>query len=168
MPAPEDYYQPFEVEACGGTVTIAAGDVRRTEYKASRQEDGSMRLDFRGGLTLDVSRDSDGARLDELEASGPGYELRSRDGLTAIWSWDGPSLVTAFDDVENSAFQKEGLPRMVYFTGGRIAGKTVSPETPDAGTVSAEITQNSAKGVQDVCRMLDAAANTPPAETVSP
>lgn len=128
------------------------------EYLAIDAADGSTYVFYRGAATVDVSRE-DGALLHELDASGPGYERYSADGLTVTFSYEGPTITAAFDAVEAAVFGEAGLPGFFYYAGGNITETVVFSEDPEAETiVSAEVTNNTATGVRDVCQMLDEAA----------
>ena len=160
LPLPDFLYESWEVEACGSVVTIAAGDVREVEYQAMEQEDGTIRMEFRGTSTLDLLRQSDGAMLDELDTSGAGYQIVSADILETTYSFDGPSLIAAFDEVEAAEFASHGLPPLFYYTSGTITEIVVFDPDPEAETVeSAEIVTDTALGVYDVCDLLDAAVD---------
>ena len=158
LPLPDEMYPVFETAACDSIVTLSPGDVREVEYRATEQDDGSLRIDYRGGTTVDISRESDGAMIDELDASGPGYELISEDGLTVTFSWDGPSVIAAFDEVEAEVFVQEGFSPVFYYASGNTTEVVAFPDDPEATTiVSAAFTNNTAEGVRDVCDMLDEA-----------
>lgn len=158
LPVPDDLFGgQYTVEACGSTVTIEPGDVVDDEYLAIDAADGSTYVFYRGAVTVDVSRE-DGALLDELDVGGPGYERYSEDGVTVTFSFEGPTITAAFDEVEAAVFVEAGLPAFFYYTGGNVTETVVLPEDPEAATiVSAEVTNNTATGVRDVCQMLDEA-----------
>jgi hypothetical protein len=160
LPVPEDLFPPTPLPACGSTVTISIGDVFEVEYQAQEQSDGTIRIDYRGDQTTDLVRESDGATVDELDTGGPWTEIISADGLTATFSVDGASIYFAYDEVEAAAFAAQGLPDLFYYETGTITERVVFPEDPAATTiVSAEILTDTARGVQDVCDMLDDAAD---------
>lgn len=160
LPIPDFVYEPQDVEACDSVVTISPGDVREGEYQAMAQDDGTTRIEFRGPSTVDVLRQSDGAVLDELDDSGAGYQIVSADGLEVTFSFDGPSLFGAFDEVEAAEFASHGLPPLFYYTSGTITEIVVFDPDPEAETVeSAEIVTDTALGVYDVCDLLDAAVD---------
>jgi len=160
LPLPEGENGGFSVEACGSTVTASPGDVDETEYQSMHQADGTIRVEFRGDSTLDVTRESDDATLDELEAGGPGYQLYSADGLTVTYSYEGPGIVGAFDEVEAAVFAGQGLPPVFYYETGTTTERVVFSEDPEAATIeSAEFLTDTALGVMDVCDLLDAAAS---------
>jgi hypothetical protein len=160
LPVPDEINQSFPVAACDTTVVVGPGDVFELQYHAMHQPDGTIRVEYRGHTTVDVVRESDGAMLDELDVSGPGYEIISPDGLTVTFSWYGPSLIGAFDEVEAAAFAAQGLPPLFYYESGNTTERVVFPEDPEAETiVSAEFLTDTALGVRDVCDMLDDAGS---------
>ena len=156
LPVPDVAYETYDVPACGSVVTVSPGDVRGGEYQAMAQDDGTTRVEFRGQATADVLRQSDGAMLDELDVSGPGYQIVSADALVVTFSFEGPSLVGAFDEVEAAEFASHGLPQLFYHTHGNLTETVVFSPDPEAETVeSAEIVTDTALGVYDVCDLLD-------------
>lgn len=158
VPAPDFLTGPKTVAACGTEVTITPGDAQELEYLAIEAVDGSTYVLYRGATTADVARE-DGALLEELDVSGPGYERYSEDGLTVTFSFEGPTITAAFDEVEAAVFEQAGLPAFFYYDGGNITETVVFPADPEAETiVSAEVTDNTATGVRDVCEMLDEVA----------
>ena len=160
LPVPDELFTAdAPVAACGTTVTIRSGDVFEVEYQALELADGTIRVEYRGDSTTDLVRESDGATVDELDTSGPWTEIYSPDGVTATFSVDGASIYFAYDEVEAAAFAAEGLPDLFYFETGTITERVVFPQDPAATTiVSAEILTDTARGVRDVCDMLDDAA----------
>jgi hypothetical protein len=155
-PAPAESYETFTVQACGSTVVVSAGDIRASEYRATEIEGGAIRVEVRGRLTSDLSRESDAAQIDELDNSGVSEVIVSADGLTGTYSYAGPSLLGSFDAVETRAFAGHGLPALSYYTAGRITERVVLSEDEDAETiVSADVLTNTAQNVADVCRLLD-------------
>lgn len=161
LPVPQEIgEQSYMVDACGSVVTVAPGDVSEVEYHSMHQPSGTIRVEYRGAATVDVTRESDGAMLDELDGSGPGYELFSADRLTVTFSWEGPSIIGAFDAVEAEVFATQGLPPLFYYESGNTTERVVFSDDPAAETiVSAEFLTDTALGVRDVCDMLDAAAH---------
>jgi len=157
LPVPEELFTAdVPVEACGTTVTISVGDVFEVEYQALEQADGTTRIEYRGDATTDLVRESDGATVDELDTGGPWTEIISADGLTIVFSWDGPSAIFAFDEVEAAVFHAQGLPSVFYYDSGNTTERVVFSADPAATTiVSAEFLTDTARGVRDVCDMLD-------------
>ncbi|MGY1713080.1 hypothetical protein ACI78R_01340 [Geodermatophilus sp. SYSU D01106] len=157
LPVPDEIYAGgLAVEACGSTVTLSVGDVNETEYQAMHQPDGTIRVEIRGALTTDVVRESDGAMLDEVDNSGPGTEIFDSDGRSITFSYDGPSFVGAFDEVEAAVFAEQGLPPLFFYASGNTTERVIFSEDPEAETIeSAEFLTDTARGVQDVCDLLD-------------
>ena len=155
-PVPAEAYQTFTVQACGSTVVVSAGDVRTQEYRATEIEGGATRIEIRGGLTSDLSRESDAAQIDELDNSGVGEAIVSADGLTETYSYVGPSLLGSYDAVEAAAFDAHGLPALSYYVSGQITERVVfSDDDGNKAMESAEVLTDIAQGVADVCRLLD-------------
>ena len=158
LPLPEEVAQAFSVAACDSTVTVSSGDVLDVEYSAMHQADGTVRVEYRGEATIDVTRESDGAQLDELDVSGPGYEIFSADGGSITFSWEGPSIIGAFDEVEAAVFAAQGLPPLFFYESGNTTERVVFSGDPEAETIeSAEFLTDTALGVADVCDLLDQA-----------
>lgn len=157
LPVPDAFYAPYDIQACGTTINLRAGDVRKTTYKSVHFPDGSVKIVYRGDATLDVTRSSDGAAVDELDVSGRYSERHGPDGLThKVTAW-GPSMIWAVNEVEVKELASEGLPSFLYFTNGKISGESRFADETQASVVSLDITHNSVKGAQDVCKMLDRA-----------
>jgi hypothetical protein len=136
VPVPEEFYAPVDVEACGSVVTVAAGDVRAVEQRQQVLGDGSTFLEFRGGRTVDLTRKSDGAVVDELDVSGPSWDLISSDGTKVVAEVDGPAMLYAGNDVERAAADAAGLPHLMYFQEGTVLLRlTVDPATGEATAV---------------------------------
>ncbi len=109
-PVPEEYYASVEIEACGSVVTIDSGDVREVEQRSEVLDDGTVFTEYRGEQTVDLTRASDGAMIDELDVSGPGWDLVSADGTEVLVELDGLSIIWAGNDVERAAADEAGLP----------------------------------------------------------
>jgi hypothetical protein len=154
VPAPDEYYQPQEFKACGTTVVVAPGDVRKTQYKATHADDGTVRIVYRGEATVDITR-LDGAKVDELDVSGRTSERYSPDGLSVTLKAWGPNLAWATDEVEIKELAEEGLPAFLYFEGGKISGNFTFADETLSSIVSLDITRNSVKKARDVCQMLE-------------
>jgi hypothetical protein len=156
VPAPA--FEPLTREGCGSTLTFTPGDVDEVEYQAMTQADGTVRREFRGHSTADITRESDGAIIDELPNGGPGHEVSSADGLHATFSYEGPSVIYAFDEVEAAVFATEGLPPLFWYEEGNLTERVVFPADPEALTIeSAEIVTDTMRGVYDLCDLLDGA-----------
>ncbi len=158
VPVPSDYYDPIAIEACGTTVTLTSGDVRDVEWKVRVRDDGSTVIRYRGGSTVDLSRESDEAVLDELDVSGPYTERVSADRTKVSVSLRGPSIVWPLSAIEADVFEEEGFPGLLYFEAGRVAVDLEFPEDPAVlEPTSVEITKNTARDITDVCELLDEA-----------
>ncbi len=70
VPVTEEYYAPMETQACGDTVVIEGGDVRKAEMRETVRPDGTVVTEYRGAATVDITRLFDGAVIDELDISG--------------------------------------------------------------------------------------------------
>ncbi|MGY1640036.1 hypothetical protein ACI782_02750 [Geodermatophilus sp. SYSU D00703] len=135
-PVPVEFYDPVDVQACGSVVTIAGGDVREAEFRQQVLGDGSTFIEFRGERTVDLTRQSDGAVVDELDTSGPSWALMSSDGTEEVFEVGGPSMLYAGNDVERAAADEAGLPHLMYFEGGTILLRlTVDPTTGESTAV---------------------------------
>lgn len=154
---PDAYYEPYEFEACDTTIKVEAGDEREVKYKGEKKDNGKLVIKFRGDATIDLTRASDGATIDELDVSGPFTMRLAADGLSAHLSARGPSLVYAMGAAEEKAFEDEGLPKAFYFERGRLAGNVVYAAVDQKEVVSGEITHNSVRHAKDICKMLDRA-----------
>lgn len=165
VPIDEAYYEGFSGPACGSTVTVTGGDLRQTEMRVTSLPDGSTLREIRGELTVDVVRESDGATLDELDVSGVGFELGSEpteDGKVVITAGlEGRSIVLAVDPLQAESLMEAGLPEFLFFSGGQITTQDVlqlaEAEDEMPTTIMAKVLSNTATGVEDVCKMLDAA-----------
>ncbi|MHA7262591.1 hypothetical protein ACX80W_05220 [Arthrobacter sp. TMN-37] len=159
LPVPEDYYEPFSLKACGSTVTMASGDVREVQYKSRVKSDGRTKVKYRGDATVDLTRASDGAVIDELDISGPGTQRFSADGLSIEDSLKGASIIFAMGDRDSQALAAAGFPEFFYYEGGTLTIEAQLSEDPAAvEPLSVRVTTNTTRQVQDVCKMLDEAA----------
>jgi hypothetical protein len=154
--APNDFYTTEVVPACGSKVTLAYSDVREVQYKAEPTDDGGLLIRYRGGITLDITRE-DGAFIDELDISGRTTETWSKDGLKLHLVMHGPSLLYAPTEVESAALVQAGLPTFLYFKEGKFVGDVQFSQDPAVPVVSAEVTRNRVEDARDVCKMLDRA-----------
>lgn len=159
LPVPDDYYAPIEIEACGTTVTLESGDVREVHYKARVRQNGSTLVKFRGDATVDLTRASDGAFIDELDISGPGFQYFSADQLTIVDSLKGASIIYPISPADAAALEEEGLPEFLYFERGWLAFHIQLSEDPEVmEPISVDIVMNTTRHVHDVCELLDEAA----------
>jgi hypothetical protein len=148
------YYDSFETEACGDTITVATGDVRAVEIRSVTLEDGTVVNDYRGGQTLDLTRQSDGAMIDELDISGRGHEVISPDGAHVDVTLEGPSLLFPLPGEEDS-FAAEGLFDLTYFRHGEVTlHLTIDPDTGGTTALTADIDTHR---LIDLCKAFDRA-----------
>ena len=154
---PADYYADYEFSACDTTIKVSYGDEREIKYKGELKDDGTLVIRYRGDVTVDLTRVSDDATIDELDVSGPFTMKIAADGLSAYLSGSGPGLVYGTSAAEEKAFEDEGLPKAFYFKEGRLSGKVVYAATDMKEVVSAEITHNSIRHAKDICKLLDRA-----------
>jgi hypothetical protein len=146
-----DYYAPLETNACGSTITISSGDVREVEVRETVLPDGTDVLDFRGAATLDLTRQSDGATIDELDISGPAHQVVSADGTSVDVTLVGASLLFP-NPGEEHFFAEAGVPDLAYFTHGEVTlHVTVDPETGEATALTADVHAH----LIDLCRWFD-------------
>ncbi len=156
VPVPEEFYEPVDVEACGSVVTVTGGDVREAELRQQVLDDGSTFLEFRGDRTVDLTRQSDGATIDELDVSGRSWDLISSDGSEVVAELDGPLVLWAGNDVERAAADEAGLPHLMYVQEGTILLRlTVDPATGESTAVDGLQLE---ADVVDLCDVLDEAA----------
>jgi hypothetical protein len=159
LPVPDDYYAPIEFEACGTTVTMEAADVRDVHYKSRVKQNGSTVLKFKGDATVDLTRASDGAFIDELDISGTAYQYISADELTLVDLLGGRSIVAAASPEEAELMAEEGLPEVAYYTRGWLGFYSQFSEDPKVmEPIASDIVLNTTRHVHDVCEMLDEAA----------
>ena len=157
VPVPEEFYEAVDVEACGSVVTVAGGDVREAELRQQVLDDGSTFLEFRGSRTIDLTRQSDGATIDELDVSGRSWDLLSSDGSQVVFEVDGPAVLWAGNDVERAAADEAGLPHLMYVEEGTILLRlTVDPATGESTAVDGLQLE---ADVVDLCGVLDEAAD---------
>ena len=146
-----EYYSPSDVDACGTTVTVSSGDVREVEARQHLLPDGTLVTDFRGDATLDVTRHSDGATIDELDISGPAREVVAPDGASADVALWGASLVYPLPG-EEQFFAEAGLPDLAYYTDGKVVLHiTADPETGMTSSLTADVYAD----VIDLCTWFD-------------
>lgn len=147
-----DYYAPFSVtDACGDQdVLIETGDVRGVVIRQTELPNGTLVQDYRGGLTLDLTRE-DGATIDELDVSGDLREVIAPDGLSAVVTLEGPSVIFPLPG-EESFFDDEGLPYLAFFKRGVVTlNISLDPDTGETESFSAEVHAR----IVDLCRWFD-------------
>lgn len=161
VPVPaEEYGEEFDVtiDACGSTLTVSDGDVRELETKVVELDDGALLTLVRGGYTVDVERESDGARLEEVPNDGRGFEWSSGDGTSLVIGYEGPALFFAVDEVEAEVYEDAGLPEVFFFTDGYFEEAIEFSDDAEAPTIeSAEVLKDYTAEVFDVCELLDEA-----------
>ena len=162
---PASFSEPWTFPACGSEVTRSIGDIDTTQYRALVTAEGDTVVEYRGVATVDLTRASDGARLEELALTESGFETYSADGRSVTYDWPGTWVVVAFDEVEAAAFAEAGLPEAFVYLSGRLTETVTFAAAPQPGeelpaVVSAEITENSTEYVFDLCDLLDQAAET--------
>ncbi|WP_448627386.1 hypothetical protein [Geodermatophilus sp. URMC 64] len=147
-----EYYDPVEFEACGTTVRLESGDVREVEVRRITRPDGTQVTTFRGAATVDLIR-ADGARIDELDISGPGKEIVSPDGSHVVTLLFGASLIfPSPDPVDQAAFDEADLPDIGYFEHGAVTfDATVNPDTGELLALDIDVDAR----VVDLCRRFD-------------
>jgi hypothetical protein len=146
-----EYYDAFDVQACGDTLTIEAGDVREVEIRTVTLEDGTVVNDYRGDFTMDITRQSDGAMIDELDISGAGHEVISADGTQIDVTLEGPSVLFP-NPGEEDAFAEAGLFDLTYFKHGEVTlHVTLDPETGESTSLTADVDAH----LKDLCTKLD-------------
>jgi hypothetical protein len=149
------YYDPIDIEACGTTVTLSAGDVTEVEGRETALPDGDMLLELRGGFTIDLTRQDTGEVIDELDISGPTTELFSADGTHIIGVYHGPSILFPFPElgpVDAAAFEAAGIPDLAYFKKGVVTfDLVINPETGEAVSEEADVDAR----LHDLCTWFD-------------
>ena len=133
------------------------GESEREHLRALVTAGGDTVVEYRGVATVDLTRASDGARLEELALTESGFETYSADGRSVTYDWPGTWVVVAFDEA--------GLPEAFVYLSGRLTETVTFAAAPQPGeelpaVVSAEITENSTEYVFDLCDLLDQAAET--------
>jgi hypothetical protein len=154
-PAAEDYYAPFEVPACGDTITVEGGDVRAAEQRVSTLHNGATLIEFRGEVTTDLTRRSDGAMIDELDISGVTSTLISADGTRVKETLFGASLLFPVSQAEVAEFVEAFGTDLAYFTDPEESVRakvTVDPVTNEVLELrSIEIDAD----IEDLCTWFD-------------
>jgi hypothetical protein len=163
VPVPADAAAAQTSAVCEDEVTLGAGDVNELESRVLVTEEGETVIETRGRVTADITRASDGATLDEFGAFVHVFETYSADGTTVTFDSRGTGIVLPFDDVEAAAFAEAGLPEAFVFLDGTFEetvtfGSPIGESEEIPPVVSAEITENTAQYVFDLCDLLDQAA----------
>lgn len=163
LPVPEEFFAPQTVPLCDSEITVTTEAVEPAMYRALVTEDGDTVVDYRGVLSVDVTRASDGATLEDVIFDSTPIETYAADGLSATFDYPGPAMVISLDEPEAQAYEEAGLPpAFVYLSGRVVVTVTVdsasgTEQAPPAVT-DVEIVENSAEYVFDVCHLLDQAA----------
>jgi hypothetical protein len=154
-PVPEDFFAAFSFEACGDTITIAGGDVLEAEERVSVLESGATLIEFRGEVTVDLTRASDGATIDELDISGPGSTRISADGTRVTETLYGASILFPFGETERPAFLAAFGTDLAYFADpdeSVVLRVVVDPATEEVQEVrSIDVDAD----IVDLCRVFD-------------
>jgi hypothetical protein len=145
------YYDPLETQACGDTVTVDSGDVRETQIRPVTRPDGTVVNDYRGAATVDLTRQSDGAMIDELDISGRAHEVISPDGGRIDVTLEAPSILFPGPG-EEALFEAAGLFDLTYVKRGEVTLHiTFDPDTGAELGLSADIDAR----LVDLCRKFD-------------
>jgi hypothetical protein len=113
---PEDAFAAFSFEACGDTITMAGGDVLAAEERVSVLKSGATLIEFRGDVTVDLTRESDGAVIDELDISGVASTRISADGTEVTETLFGASILFPVADTERPVFLETFGTDLAYFS----------------------------------------------------
>jgi hypothetical protein len=113
---PPEFYEPITFQACGSTISMEGGDVRRAEERVSVLESGATLIEGRGQVTVDLTRESDGAMIDELDISGPVFTTISADGTKVTDTLFGASIMFPFAEAERPAFLEAFGTDLAYFS----------------------------------------------------
>lgn len=158
---------PETIEACDTEITISQGDVDAFEYRSTvvdSPQGQTTVVEIRGDATVDVTRASDGAVVDELDVGGDGLEVYGPNTFQFVY--EGPSLLFSHIPAEAEALERAGLPDPAYYTGGVVSAVGVlGPQAEGAmepNLLFAEVVDNSATGVVSLCDLFE------PIVTVSP
>lgn len=152
---PEEYYAPFTFEACGDTITLTAGDVRAVEERVSVLDDGATLIEFRGQFTVDLTRESDGAMLDELDISGVGSTEISADGSRVTETLFGASLLHPVADAERPVFMEGFGTDLAYFADPAESVVFELRVDPESGEVQEVLAIGGYAHTVDLCQAFD-------------
>ncbi|MGY1670733.1 hypothetical protein [Geodermatophilus sp. SYSU D00710] len=128
------------------------GDVREVEARVTEHPDGTTTVEIRGAATVDLTRASDRAVIDELDISGPGVEVSGPTGATIVL--EAPSIIFPVDEVQQAAWDAAGLPagNLAYVEKGEVE---VRVDVDAEGVpVSEEWVRLDAR-IVDLCRWFD-------------
>lgn len=163
VPLTEGYSAPTTIPLCDSEVTITQEFVEPGVYRAFVTEDGDTVVQYGGTTSLDITRASDGAQLQDILLDSSPIETYAVDGLSATADYPGPALVIALDEIQIQALAEEGLPQAFLYLSGRFVNTVTLDAAPEPGAeppavVDVEIVENSTEYVFDVCDLLDQAA----------
>lgn len=163
VPIPKEFKAPDTLPLCGSEVTITQEDVEPGRYRALVTEDGDTAVEYRGAITLDITRASDGAKLQDVLLDSTPIETYDADGVTATFDYSGPAMVLAVDEVDIQVLADAGLPPALIYLSGRLVSTTRLESAPEPGqeppaVVEVQITENTTEYVFDLCMLLDQAA----------
>lgn len=164
VPLPEGYSAPATIPLCDSEVTIAQEFIEPGVYRALVTEDGDTVVQYGGTMSLDITRASDGAQLQDILLDSSPIETYAADGLSATADYPGPALVIALDEIQIQALAEEGLPQAFLYLSGRFVNTVTLDSVPEPGAeppavVDVEIVENSTEYVFDICDLLDQAAS---------
>jgi hypothetical protein len=149
------YYDPVDVAACGTTVAITPGDVADREGRITELPDGRLVIESRGAQTIDLTRQDTGQMIDELNVSGPYFEVVSADGTYIIGIYEAPTILYPYPElgpVDAAAFEAAGIPDLAYVKKGVVRfDLVIDPETGQAVTEEADVDAR----VIDLCTWFD-------------
>ena len=136
------------------------GDVRDAEQRSEVLDDGSSSTEYRGAATVDITRASDGATIDQLDISGDFWELVSADGTEVLVELEGPSLLFAVNEVERADADEAGQPYFFYYEEGTVLLRLgIDPETGETVAADTLRTTVADEDEVDLCQVLDEAAD---------
>ena len=154
-PADPALYEPLEFAACGDTVTIEGGDVRAAEERVSTLENGATLIEFRGQVTVDLTRHADGAMIDELDVSGVGSTLISADGTKVKDILFGASIMFPLFEAEVGPFVDAFGTDLAYFSDPEESVRIRLTTDPATGEVLDVRSIDVDAHIEDLCTWFD-------------
>jgi len=167
IPYPDDVNNGYSFPACGSDIYVGPGEVSDIHYRAMVNDQGQTVVEFRGELTLDVNRLSDGAFLDEVAVSGAHLEIHTPGTTTVTYQRTGPAILASSHEVEAQAFTEAGLPATFLYLSGELSETLTYTTAPQElgqqipPITAAQITEDTTEHVFDLCQMLDQAPKDP-------